>query len=359
MVLVLKSIAGPASYSGVLADRRFLFHTAPTLVRRAAAVNPKLTTACYDGRMIATPEFAKRSSAAFTLLELSVVLVGIGLLVGGILVGKDLVVAATIRSQITQVEQFQNAVKTFKLKYDCMPGDCSNAAQFGLASRGTSRGQGDGNGILKGSSNGWGAYGVWASAGELLTFWHDLSKSGLIAEQLIVAVPTTAYMSVTTSSAPFAIIDFLPVSKLRNNVYVSVYSDASSYAFPVWNSNGINYFSILAIVTINRFYQSATTITDEGGVSVAQAYAIDTKIDNGLPITGRVIAKAAGTRGNGFVLYAGIGAGSSGSGSGDGVAQPGTAASCFDNGNVAGIQKYSIAQSGGSGLNCALSFQFQ
>ena len=42
----------------------------------------------------------------FTLVELSIVIVIIGLIVGGVLVGQDLIKSAEIRSQISQIEQY-------------------------------------------------------------------------------------------------------------------------------------------------------------------------------------------------------------------------------------------------------------
>jgi prepilin-type N-terminal cleavage/methylation domain-containing protein len=46
----------------------------------------------------------------FTLIELSIVLVIIGLIVGVILVGPDLIEAATIRSQISQIDKYNTPV---------------------------------------------------------------------------------------------------------------------------------------------------------------------------------------------------------------------------------------------------------
>lgn len=65
-------------------------------------------------------------TAAFTLIELSVVLVVIGLIVGGVLVGQDLIKAAAIRATVTQVEQFNTAANTFFGKYGYLPGDMPN-----------------------------------------------------------------------------------------------------------------------------------------------------------------------------------------------------------------------------------------
>ena len=59
----------------------------------------------------------------FTLIELSIVLVIIGLIVGGVLVGQDLIKAAEIRATVSQVEGYNSAVNTFRLKYNGLPGD--------------------------------------------------------------------------------------------------------------------------------------------------------------------------------------------------------------------------------------------
>jgi prepilin-type N-terminal cleavage/methylation domain-containing protein len=45
----------------------------------------------------------------FTLIEMAVVLVIIGLIVGGVLVGQDLIRSAGERAQITQIEKFNQA----------------------------------------------------------------------------------------------------------------------------------------------------------------------------------------------------------------------------------------------------------
>jgi prepilin-type N-terminal cleavage/methylation domain-containing protein len=73
---------------------------------------------------------APHKAGGFTLIEMSIVLVIIGLLVGGVLVGQDLIRAAQVRKTGTLIEQLNTAVNTFKLKYNCLPGDCANASDF-------------------------------------------------------------------------------------------------------------------------------------------------------------------------------------------------------------------------------------
>lgn len=60
----------------------------------------------------------------FTLIELSIVLVIIGLIVGGVLVGKDLIIASEVRSQIGQIEKYNTAVHTLGLNIMRCPAIC-------------------------------------------------------------------------------------------------------------------------------------------------------------------------------------------------------------------------------------------
>src|ERR1700735_2843794 len=82
--------------------------------------------------------------SGFTLIELSIVLVIIGLIVGGILTGQSLIDAAAQREQIAQIEKYNTAVRTFQGKYGYLPGDIPNpyASNFGFQSRGANTAEG-------------------------------------------------------------------------------------------------------------------------------------------------------------------------------------------------------------------------
>lgn len=54
----------------------------------------------------------------------------IALLVGGVLVGKDLIEASHVRAQIKQIEKYQTAANIFRDKYLCWPGDCVFATRY-------------------------------------------------------------------------------------------------------------------------------------------------------------------------------------------------------------------------------------
>ena len=109
--------------------------------------------------------------SGFTLIELSIVLVVIGLIVGGVLVGQDLIKAAEVRSAVADIQQIKTNMNAFRLKYNCLPGDCPDASTFGIGTNG------DGN-KLYGGSQGGGGHNPFANEGRTL-FWEHLQKSGL------------------------------------------------------------------------------------------------------------------------------------------------------------------------------------
>src|SRR4051812_10469894 len=96
------------------------------------------------------PSPLPKALSGFTLIEMSIVLVIIGLTVGSVLVGKDLLAAAAVRAQITQIEKYQTSVNVFRIKYNAIPGDMTadQASQNGFLSRPGTVGKGDGNGLL-------------------------------------------------------------------------------------------------------------------------------------------------------------------------------------------------------------------
>ena len=61
--------------------------------------------------------FYMKRESAFSLVELSIVLVILGLLVGGILGGQSLIKAAELRSITSDIESYRVAVNSFKIKY--------------------------------------------------------------------------------------------------------------------------------------------------------------------------------------------------------------------------------------------------
>ncbi|AEP09848.1 prepilin-type N-terminal cleavage/methylation domain-containing protein [Micavibrio aeruginosavorus] len=91
-----------------------------------------------------------RSQAGFTLVELAVVMIIIGLLIGGVLKGQELVNNAQIAATVAQVKSIDAATTTFRDMYNAMPGDMLTPGTRlpNCTTVGACTSPGDGNGRL-------------------------------------------------------------------------------------------------------------------------------------------------------------------------------------------------------------------
>ena len=77
----------------------------------------------------------------FTLLEVAVVLVIIGLIMAGVTIGTNLVRAAELRKMSSDSERYIIAVRQFSEQYHALPGDMDNATSiWGARAGGTADG---------------------------------------------------------------------------------------------------------------------------------------------------------------------------------------------------------------------------
>lgn len=205
-----------------------------------------------------------KSPPGFTLIELSIVLVIIGLIVGGILVGNDLIEAAKLRKTVTEVTNIKTAINTFRLKYNCLPGDCSTAANFfgsscasGVATN--CNGNNDSQ-IIWWSGNLWKA--------EALHAWEHLALSGLIVGSYSAVYPSNSLHVVGTQLPPAALVP---------------------------GGYGLFYYDPSALLGFNNYISLGIPFTgayNMGAVATAlQSHQIDSKIDDGKPQTGRMLGQ--------------------------------------------------------------------
>ena len=185
----------------------------------------------------------------FTLIELSIVLVVIGLIVGGIRVGQSLIGAAQVRAQISQIEKYNTAANTFRGKYGYLPGDIKDpdASMFGFLARVQYPGEGNGDGVIQGCDQDRNCRFIVESGGETALFWEDLSQAGLI-EGLFNTAAVYGMPIVTLTSTP-SISAYMPAAKIGQGNYVYVWGggfNANSNA-----SDGNNYFGLSAVIHLN------------------------------------------------------------------------------------------------------------
>lgn len=109
----------------------------------------------------------KNSQKGFTLIEIAIVLVIIGLLLGGVLKGQELITSARVRNMISQQDGIKAAYFGFLDRYRALPGDY--AAAMANIKDTTKNGDGDGQIELTNGTN-----------AESILAWEHLSKAGFI-----------------------------------------------------------------------------------------------------------------------------------------------------------------------------------
>jgi prepilin-type N-terminal cleavage/methylation domain-containing protein len=211
----------------------------------------------------------------FTLIELSIVLVIIGLIVGGVLVGQDLIRAAEIRATVGQIEKYNSSVNTFRTKYNGIPGDLSaaNATAFGFIARAGSQGRGDNNGLIDGVNTGV-AY-AQTFTQESGFFWDDLTRANLVDGQFTSAADGAAVAAIAAGGVPAQ----FPEARIARGNLVHVGS-----------TGGLNYYLITGI-TSTAVTTGNMTLTQN--LTPTELFNMDNKLDDGLPQTGIVQAHGA------------------------------------------------------------------
>lgn len=138
-----------------------------------------------------------RNQSGFTLVEIAIVLVIIGLLLGGVLKGQELVEQSKIKRVVNDFNNISAAFSTYQDRYKALPGDDINAATrwttvIGGAAPATA---GNGDNIMT-STLAQVFTGTAANEGGLA--WQHLRASGLVSGDM-----STAATSTTPEQTPF------------------------------------------------------------------------------------------------------------------------------------------------------------
>lgn len=197
----------------------------------------------------------------FSLVELSIVLVILGLLVGGILAGQSLIRAGELRAVSTEYSRIQTAIGAFRDKYMALPGDMTNATSFWP---GQTNGNGDGN---LGDGNA-------TQRNETFQAWQELAIAGLWEG---------TYSGSGTTSA--IIGSNIPGSKLPGAGW-NFDQPQSTWAYSTISGNILN----LGAMRPNNNPLNAIIRPEE-------AWNLDTKLDDGKPAYGKLTAVKYGFNG--------------------------------------------------------------
>jgi prepilin-type N-terminal cleavage/methylation domain-containing protein len=119
----------------------------------------------------------RAGQTGFTLVEIAIALVVIGLLLGAIFKGEELVTQARVKSIIAEFSSVSVAYHGYYDRYGSLPGDDANAAsRWGAPTAAT---MGDGNGVVAGTYNN--ANTPCAASVESCSWWDHLRRAGFIS----------------------------------------------------------------------------------------------------------------------------------------------------------------------------------
>lgn len=223
----------------------------------------------------------------FTLVELAIVMTIIGLLIGGILKGQELMLNARVTATIAQVRSYEAAATTFRDSFAALPGDMINAGNRlpgclvpANCNPGTAAGTG-GNSIigLPNWSTGWASqFSAPATTAqrETVLFWMHLLLADLISgvsQEGLAA--TVAQFGVTHPQARI------------NGGFVVGYGDGLNDQ-PGGNASAATR-PVGLLLALNTTPDAAlTAVAGVQALTAAKAAQIDRKMDDGRPSTGFV-----------------------------------------------------------------------
>jgi len=119
----------------------------------------------------------KTQQKGFTLVEIAIVLVIIGLLLGGILKGQEMITQAKIKNVMADFSGISAAYHGYQDRYRAIPGDDSGAGRWTSTPAVVA---GGGNGVVAGAYNAT-CTGTLTATDESCLWWDHLRRAGFVA----------------------------------------------------------------------------------------------------------------------------------------------------------------------------------
>ncbi len=218
--------------------------------------------------------------AAFTLLELAIVMVIIALLGAAVIAGRSMLRNAAISSTMGEFGEYTGAFQQFREKYGALPGDIPNATSFWAGgtvtcpwsnSTGVATCNGNGNQQIADQAT------YTSYRYEAHRAWQQLAFAGLVEGGFNGGFESSGTVGVTPGTR-------VPKNALKDNIGWHVYfvgpisSDSAARFF-----DG-NYGHVLYLGA--AVFQVAAS--SKGVVSGEEMAALDAKYDDGSPATGNI-----------------------------------------------------------------------
>ena len=224
--------------------------------------------------------FSSKKSA-FSLIELSIVLIIIGLLIAGITGGASLIKSSELRSIMGEARGYAVSVNSFFTQYDQYPGDAS--VNVGKESIPTAVGDRD-NKIEFVNDH------ATSPVAEGIDAWFDLKDIGAIDMVLTQLIHTSATAGTLHVPVALTMGAGAPGSKIKGAGWVFDYNKTNFQNVVVLTGNTDAYVAETAFTMVNGVLATGANNSSKEIITAGDALAIDSKIDDGKASSGNVQA---------------------------------------------------------------------
>lgn len=219
------------------------------------------------------------SRMAFTLIDIAIGFVVTGIVAGLTLGTHDIIKTSRLKSQIAQIEVFNQSVKNFYSKYEGLPGDllAAQADKEGMIAGDGTPSHSDGDGKIAPCNLGW----QWHLGCENALFWSQLSVTGMIEGDF----KADKWITDSRLENTHNLASYIPVSAISEDIFITVWNSDEAQKSPGTPLPYGNYYEISRIDGIDN-----ETMNDSpAALTPLEARAIDEKIDDGLPFFGHIV----------------------------------------------------------------------
>ncbi|MEI7841843.1 MAG: type II secretion system protein [Gallionellaceae bacterium] len=200
----------------------------------------------------------KNKQSGFTLIEIAIVLVIIGLLLGGVMKGQELINSAKVKNFATDFRNTPVLIYGYQDKFKALPGDDAGVVAHVAGSLATTPATKIGNGTVDGL---WDSF---TTTDESFLFWQHVRLAGLAAGPTAVADPT--YLPTNAAGGTIGI-------QSNNGTFVTIVQNAAGAASLMTGT-----YIICSKGILGKYVKQLDTTMDDGNTDTGSMRVNDSTV---------------------------------------------------------------------------------